>query len=49
MHKLLALDLESDQKATFSIATRPSCRGGRYTFLGIVPLYPWYAPNIAEC
>ena len=42
----LATVVESDQKAPFSIATTPGCRGGRYSFLLI---YPWYVPYIAEC
>ena len=28
--------------APFSIATTPMCRGGRYSFPWIAPLYPWY-------
>ena len=38
-----------DQKAPFSIATTPMCKGGRYSFTWIAPLYPWYVPYIAEC
>ena len=38
-----------DQKAPFSIATTPTCRGGRYSLPWIAPLYPWYVPYIAEC
>ena len=30
------------------IATTPRCRGGRYSFPGIAPLYPWYIAYIAE-
>ena len=41
--------VEGDQKAPFSIATTTRCRGERYFFLWIAPLYPWYIPNIAEC
>ena len=37
------------QKAPFSIATTPRCREGRYSFLWIASLYPWYVPYIAEC
>ena len=37
------------QKAPFSIATTLRCRGGRYSFLWIAPLYPCYIPYIAEC
>ena len=28
----LATEVEGDQKALFSIATTPKCRGGRYSF-----------------
>ena len=45
----LATVVEGDQKAPFSIATTPRCRGGRYSFPWIAPLYPWYVPYIAEC
>ena len=45
----LATVVESDLKAPFSIATTPMCRGGRYSFPWIAPLYPWYVPYIAEC
>ena len=45
----LATVTVGDQKAPFSIATTPSCRGGRYSFPYIAPLYPWYVPYIAEC
>ena len=38
----LATLVEGDQKAPFSIATTPWCRGGHYSFAGIAPLYPWY-------
>ena len=38
-----------DQKAPFSIATTPRCRGECYSFPWIAPLYPWYVPYIAEC
>ena len=44
-----ATRVEGDQKAPFSIATTPRCRGGRYSFLWIAPLYPWCVPYIAEC
>ena len=39
MYKL-AIVVEGDQKAPFSIATTPSCRGGRYSFHWIARLYP---------
>ena len=45
----LATVVESDQKATFSIATTPKCKGGRYFFPRIAPLYLSYIPYIAEC
>ena len=45
----LATIVEDDQKACFSIATTPRCRGGRYSFPWIAPLYPRYIPYIAEC
>ena len=44
----LATVVEGDQKAPFSIATTPRCKGGRYSFLWVAPLYPWYVPRIAE-
>ena len=47
--KRLAPVIEGDQKAPFSIATTPRCRGGRYSFPWIAPLYPRYVPYIAEC
>ena len=31
--------VEGDPKAPFSIATTPRCRGGRYSFPRISPLY----------
>ena len=47
--KKLATVVEDNQKAPFSIATTPGCRGGRYFFPLIVPLYPWYVTYITEC
>ena len=41
--------VEGDQKAPFSIATILRCRGGRYSFPWIAPLYLWYVPYVAEC
>ena len=32
--------VECDLKAPFSIATTPRCKGGRYSFPWIAPLYP---------
>ena len=45
----LASVVEGDQKAPFSIATTLRCKGGRYSFPWIAPLYPRYVPYIAEC
>ena len=36
--KLLVTVVEGDPKAPFSIATKPRCREGNYSFLWIVPL-----------
>ena len=36
----LATVVEANPKAPFSIATTPRCRGGRYSFSWIAPLYP---------
>ena len=41
--------VEGDPKTPFTIATTPRCRGGRYSFPRIAPLYPWYVPYNAEC
>ena len=41
--------VEGNQKAPFSIATTPRCKGGHYFFLWIAPLYSWYIPYIVEC
>ena len=38
--KRLATVVEDNQKAPFSIATTARCRGGRYSFPWIAPLYP---------
>ena len=45
----LVILVEGNQKAPFSIATTPKCRGGRYSLPRIAPLYPWYIPYNAEC
>ena len=45
----LATVIEGDQKAPFSIATTPNCKGGRYSLPWIAPPYPSYVPYIAEC
>ena len=47
--KLLATVVEGDRNALFSIATTPRCRGGRYSYPWIAPLYPWYLSYNAEC
>ena len=44
----LATVVKGDQKPPFPIATTPRCRGGRYSFPWIVPLYPRYVPYIAK-
>ena len=41
MHIKLANLVEGDPKAPFSIATTLRCRGGRYSFPWIAPLYPY--------
>ena len=38
----LATVVEGDPKAPFSIATTLRCKGGRYSFPRIFPLYSWY-------
>ena len=43
----LATVVEDDQKAPLSITTTPRCRGRRYSFPLIAPLYPWYVPHDA--
>ena len=45
----LAIIVEGNTKAPFSIATTPKCRGGHNSFSWIAPLYPWYVPYNAEC
>ena len=45
----LATLVKGDTKAPLSIATTPRCRGGRYSFRWIVPLYRWSVPYNAEC
>ena len=49
VYQKLATVVEGGPKAPFSIATTPRCRGGRYSFPWIAPLYPWYVPYNAEC
>ena len=36
-------------ESPFSMATKPRCREGRYSFPWIAPLYPWSVPYNAEC
>ena len=36
----VATIVEGDLKARFSMVTTPRCRGGRYSFPWIAPLYP---------
>ena len=36
--------VEGNQKAHFSIATTPRCRGGQYCFPLIAPIDPRYVP-----
>ena len=45
----LAILVEVDPKAPFSIATTPRSKGGRYSIPWIAPLYPWSLPYNAEC
>ena len=44
----MATVVEDDQKAPFSIAITPRCRGGRYSFPWIALLYPTYCHVIAH-
>ena len=46
--KLVTL-VEGDTKASFSIATTPSCWRGCYSFALIAPVYPWSVPYNPEC
>ena len=48
LEELLIIELATVVQAT-RIATTPRCRGGRYSFPSIAPLYPRYVPYIAEC
>ena len=47
--KKLATVVKGNQKSPFSIATTPMCKGGRYSFHWIAPLYPWFVTYISEC
>ena len=38
-----------DPNVSFSIATTPRCRRGRYSIPWFSPLHPWYVPNSGEC
>ena len=44
----MAIVVKGNQKAPFSIATTPRCRGEHYSFPWIAPFYPWYVPCIAK-
>ena len=46
--KLTSL-VEGDPKARFSIATKPTCRGGRYFIPKIAPPCSWSSPYKAKC
>ena len=46
---IVVVVVESNPKASFTIATTSRCRGGHYSFPWIAPLYPWSAPYNAEC
>ena len=41
--------VEGGPKAPFWLATTTGFRGWNYSFLWIVPLYPWFIPYNAEC
>ena len=45
----MATIVEGNPKALFLIATTPRCRGERFSFPWIVPLYSWSIPFNAEC
>ena len=45
----LAILVEGDPKAPFSIPTTPRCRGRCYSIPWIAALYPWSLPHNAEC
>ena len=44
----LAILVDGNPKASFSIATTPRRRGGCYSFSKIAPLYPWSVPYNPE-
>ena len=44
----LAILVEADPKAPFSIATTSQCREGRYSIPRIAPLYLWSSPYSTE-
>ena len=44
----MAIVVEGDLKAPFSIASTPRCRGGHYSIPWIVPIYPWSLPYNTE-
>ena len=39
-HSEIVTSKVGDPKASLTIATTPRCRGGRYSFLWLAPLYP---------
>ena len=41
----LATLVKGDPKASFSVATTPRCRGGRYSISWIAPFYSWSLPE----
>ena len=45
----MATVVEGDPKVPFWIATTLRCRGGRYSFSWIAPLYHWSVPYNAQC
>ena len=45
----MATGVEGDQKAPFSIAISPRCKGGSYSFPWMPTFYSRYVPYIAEC
>ena len=45
----LAIVVEGDPKAPFSIATTLRCMRRRYSILRIALLYPGFVPFYAEC
>ena len=46
---MLVTVVEGNLKAPSSLDTVPRCRGRRYSFPWIAPLYSWSLPYDAEC